>query len=338
MSKITKFLKEGIIKSVKAFVCALPNVVFDIVVLMAIASCFFAFKDDISIQSPTDLSHFNSGVYLISYADGSDIFFQNQNTLAYSALNKGINFILNYKRSHLDPQFAKDHASVLQQKKGAGLWLWKPWIILHTLEKVPENAIVIYADSGIVFHSPLHDLLKLVQDKDMVLTGDDPEQILETNTKREAFIRLGCDTPEFRGAKVVGASFFVIRNTPSARNFIKKWLNTCTMSEDMMNDKKSTLPEHPGFQGHLPEQSILGILYHKDPARKLVITDKVALRYISWPHRHPNSYRQFHAVMEGPASEHDSLLPYMQPNKAYFVIEESLLNNWVSIRLRKFLH
>lgn len=324
LSKLYPFLK-GIF----------PKVIFDVVLLIVISLYIFALKDDISVIPPapaTDVKpHIPDqaipGVYLISYADGDKVFFQNQNTLAFSGINKGIDFIYNYNKFHLDPKFVKDHAAVFAQKKGAGLWLWKPWVISYTLEKIPENAVVFYADSGIVFHSPIHDFVKMIQDHDMILVGDDPKFTLGANTKREVFIKLECDNPEFRKLMVVGCSFIILRNTPSTRAFIKKWLEICSLSDDMMNDNPSSLPEHPEFKKHLPEQSILGILYHKDPAGKLIIKDEVALRYISWPHRHPGTYRKFHSIMTGPAYEKDSLLPYLQKNRYFFVLQDFLLNN-----------
>lgn len=322
---------------IKAIKNILPKVLFDIFLLLVIALYVFALKDDISLASIQTQTDAPRDVYLISYADGHDVFLQNQNTLAYSAINKGFDFILNYRKHHIDPQFIADHASVFQQKKGAGLWLWKPWIILHTLETVPENAVVFYADSGIVFHSPIHEFVKLVQDHDMILIGDDPTYTLGAQTKREAFIRLGCDTPEFRKLNIIGVSFLVLRNTPKTRQFIKKWLDACASSEVIMDDSPSSLPEHPEFKKHLPEQSILGILYHKDPQGKRVVKDEVALRSIAWPHRHPGTYRKFHSVMEGPAFEHESLLPYLQSNKSLLVLQDFLFNNRLIVWIRKKL-
>ena len=56
------------------------------------------------------------GVYLLSYADGAEIFFMNQNALAASVINRGVDFIFNYRRSHLDQDFIKKHSDILNQK------------------------------------------------------------------------------------------------------------------------------------------------------------------------------------------------------------------------------
>ena len=63
---------------------------------------------DISIERvliPSTTKDYKPPVYLISYADGPEVFHKNQNALTASALNKGIDFFLNYKRYHLDKDF-----------------------------------------------------------------------------------------------------------------------------------------------------------------------------------------------------------------------------------------
>ncbi len=77
--------------------------------------------------TPYDRKHLDKGVYLITYADGNDIFFQNQNALTQSALNRGIDFTFNYKAHHIDPVFRNKNAAILNDKAGAGRWLWKPY-------------------------------------------------------------------------------------------------------------------------------------------------------------------------------------------------------------------
>ena len=108
-------------------------------------------------------------VYLISYADGADVFFQNQHFLVHSALNKGIDHFLNYRRSHVNAQFIKDHQEIFDTPLGAGLWLWKPWVILETLKNTPENAIIMYADVGFCFGGSLNQLWERLKDADMVM-------------------------------------------------------------------------------------------------------------------------------------------------------------------------
>lgn len=279
---------------------------------------------DISVEripiSSASMLH-NSPVYLVSYADGPEIFHKNQNALTASALNKGIDFFLNYKRYHLDKSFFEKNKTILEQKKGAGFWLWKPWIILKTLQTVEENAIIIYADSGFVFHSPLYPLIDLAAKHPIILVDYDPS--LHGNlgqiTKRETLVRMGCDTPSCRQGKHLWAAFSIFRNTPESRAFVKKWLDYCS-DEYILTDSPSTLAEYPEYRTHTHDESVLSTLYNLEPNGKHLITVPEFYKYASWHHRHPGQ-------------EYESLLPKM--GKLIRGIERKILNSSWMISLRK---
>lgn len=48
----------------------------------------------------------------------------------------------------LDPEFRRNHSEILTQKRGAGYWLWKPYVIYRSLLSMREGDILMYADAG----------------------------------------------------------------------------------------------------------------------------------------------------------------------------------------------
>lgn len=281
---------------------------------------------DISVEKvlpSSPATEHKPAVYLVSYADGPEVFYKNQNALTASALNKGIDFFLNYKRSHLDTDFIERNKTILAQKKGAGYWLWKPWIILKTLQTVEENAIVIYADSGFVIHSPLNSLIDLAMNHPIILVDYDTS--LHGNlgevTKRETLVRMGCDTPSCRQGKHLWAAFSIFRNTPESRAFVKKWLDYCA-DEAILTDTPSALSEYPEHRSHSHDESVLSTLYNLEPNGKHLITVSEFYKYASWHHRHPGN-------------EYESLLPKM--GKLIRGIERKILNSSWMISLRKVI-
>lgn len=267
-------------------------------------------------------------VHLISYADGPAVFFKNQNALAASALNKGIDFILNYRRSHLDTTFVKQNFSVLNQKKGAGFWLWKPWIILKTLETVPENDIVIYMDTGVVFRNPITPLLDLAKDHEVILFEYDPDKYWGKPiniTKREIFIALDCDTEKCHQGKHIWAGAAILKNTPKTRAFIKQWLSYCR-NETLLTDKLDTTRQYPEFHKQYHDESILNTMYNKNPNDVYLLQSKIFFqKYATWHHRHPNN-------------EYDSLLIDKHNNQGSFLYKtkNELLNNYFLLLWREF--
>jgi hypothetical protein len=203
-------------------------------------------------------------VYLVSYADGPEIYYQNQNALALSVLNRGVDFILNYRRPHIDPTFYKKHAKILSAPKGAGFFIWKPHVILKTMKIAPENAIIIWADNAFACHGEIQGLINLALKHD-VMVWNQTEFTLGHHNKRSNLVKMHCDTPACRQAPHIQGGFFMVRNTPRSREFVRQWEHYCA-DEKSITAILSELPNHPEFIRHLHDESILGILayLHRD--------------------------------------------------------------------------
>jgi len=219
---------------------------------------------DVSMQPPHPLSDTQkkSSVYLISYADLKDIFFQNRNMLARSAVNSGIDFIYNYRREHLDPAFIKANP-ILQESYGAGYWLWKPYIILETLRKIPEGSILLYADSGLFFSKPIRNYIeKGLSDpgKDVLLFAYDPKEygLAAKVASGDTFDAIHCRENRCRYGHHVWAGIVVVRNSPKSRHFIETWLNLCRNTDLLQGKTKSA--NYPEFRGQQHDEGILSAL------------------------------------------------------------------------------
>ena len=247
-----------------------------------------------------------SPVYLVSYADGEEVYFQNQLGLAQSALGRGVDFILNYRRSLLDPDFVRENKHTLDQKFGAGYWLWKPWVILDAMKRAPENAIIIYSDGGNVIKSSLAPLIELAKQHPIILIHyEDP--IYKTSrlrVKREVFIQLGCDNAQCHDGLPLWSGFLIVRNVPEARTFIEQWLSYAK-NPNLLIDGPSSKPELEGFSQHHHDQSILSVLYNRDPKGKFLIPYDAELmkKYLVWKHRRRG------VKLDDPYFIHESLVP-----------------------------
>jgi hypothetical protein len=130
----------------------------------------------------------------------------------------------------LIPPLSKKNKEIFAHKSGAGAWLWKPWIILDTMKKAPENALNIYANAGSVFTAPLAPLLKHLDKQSMLFAEYDNSAIYGTvkyRSKRDIFIALDCDKEYYWDATVTWAGFMVLGNNEEARAFIHEWLTHC---------------------------------------------------------------------------------------------------------------
>lgn len=265
--------------------------------------------DPIATPDLNTLDYFHrKPVYLVSYADGPEVYFRNQYGLAESALGKGVDMILNYRRSHLDPEFVEKNKYILNKKTGAGYWLWKPWVILDAMKKAPENAVIIYSDTGSTFKGSLASLIKLTEKYSVILSYYEDRSTCgsaSSSTKREVFVRLECDTPKCHNGPPIWAGFLIFKNTPEARNFVESWLQYA-QDPSLLIEGPTANPELPEFKSHFHDQAILNVLYSRNPKGKYLIPYDEVLRkeILVWKHRKAGT------SLSRPDIIYDSLIPY----------------------------
>jgi hypothetical protein len=227
-------------------------------------------------------------VYLISYAAGGEVYFQNQQALAQSAQGRGVDFVLNYRRSLLDPKFLKTHQEILDTKMGAGLWIWKPWIIQQTLASAPENAVIIYMDGGFIIRGSLRPLIEKVQGKPVLMAQYTNGSLAVQNVSQYQARFLKAHFQVLKRTPLKPAGFLVIRNCPESRAFIAEWLGYC-VRKDMINYTPAQEPEDPAFQSTQYDQSLINLtaLNHPHTVQTISYEDELVEKYVYWVHRRP---------------------------------------------------
>lgn len=229
---------------------------------------------------------------LVSYADGDPVFFQNQHALNASALNRGIDVMHMYRRSHMDSAFYKANKRTLTQARGSGYWLWKPYFILKTMHMYPDNTLILYADSGAVFTRPLDALFKKLKEHDRIFVGQGKSAPLKRHLKKEAQQALGIDQDEARlKGENIWAFFMALRNTPENRAFIKKWLDVCVQENLLTDVPLDPAHQDQDFEFHQHDQSLLSVVASAEPEKSLIIKkNDLRTRYgIINFHRHPHT-------------------------------------------------
>eukprot|EP00392_Amoebophrya_sp_AT5.2_P011419 g11496.t1 len=132
-----------------------------------------------------------------------------------------------YDRSAFDPQWAADHEHILSVKRGGGLWIWKPYVMLKTLEddSVPWDAAVVYLDAGNHFIAdPRPFVVDALRKSDVVLLQ--LKCCFEADwSKRETLMALDGDHHAIAERPQMGAYFLAFRKTPYSLRFAREWLS-----------------------------------------------------------------------------------------------------------------
>jgi hypothetical protein len=172
--------------------------------------------------------------------------------------------------------FYQENIEILSDQKGAGYWLWKPYIILKTLEKIPENDIVFYLDVDHYFIANTVDtsFVSLIKDhlsRDVYdPTREAPSQLFFNNKafiphgcKRDAFILTGCDTERYWTEYMIVPGYIFWKNNLHSIKLVKEWLRFCC-DKRIITDAPSQLgEEYPEYSGHRHDAAILALLVAK---------------------------------------------------------------------------
>jgi hypothetical protein len=206
--------------------------------------------------------------WIVSYAD--ELYRPSLERLMESASHVGIDERRAWERDALTHTwFYAAHKGVLDERRGGGYWLWKPFIIHETLREMAEDDLLVYSDAGIAIVSNLSPLFDLCTTKiDIVLfaghyddVGTPGPNLCGKWTKRDAFICLECDEPRFHQARMVDASFIVLKKGPRAVSFVREWMLYCCQRHLLTDDPNVCgHPNLPEFVQHRHDQSLLSLL------------------------------------------------------------------------------
>jgi hypothetical protein len=183
-------------------------------------------------------------------------------------VNAGMDECRAYNASVLDSDFRRRNEHIFSRVTGAGLWLWKPYIINRTLNEMADGEYLVYADAGAYFDGPVYPLLVLLETLDAIYRGvlvfgvGLPQRAY---CKRDAFLRQRCDTSQCHDAGQVNGALSVWRRGEHALRVVEAWLRDC-QDFQALSDLPSTLGQYdlPGFIAHRHDQALLTNVFTRE--------------------------------------------------------------------------
>lgn len=173
----------------------------------------------------------------------------------------GFDKVIEYSPNDLDEGFKREQAKTLVVKRGAGLWVWKSYVILKTLKEVAsEGDVVFYADAGTFFIRSFKHILKTM-DQDVWVSNIPLAE--KQYTKKEVFVKMGCKGPEFEETPQVQGGFVGVRKSQEGIAFVEEWLRLVCDYSLLAADTNPIYPESEYFVAHREDQSILSLLAKK---------------------------------------------------------------------------
>jgi hypothetical protein len=212
-------------------------------------------------------------IIVINYADHNFIKQQKYNTK--TAYKYGADIVIEYSPDDLDQEFKRKYWHILSEKRGAGYWLWKPYIILKTFEKCNDGDYLFYVDSGAYFVNKISYLIEEMNRKNDYIMAFELPLIEKQWTKRDAFILMNCDSDYYAESNQILAGYILARKCHASVKFFEEYLNYCTdyrILTDLPNEMGKD--NYENFIEHRHDQSVFSLLCkkynikpHRDPSQ-----------------------------------------------------------------------
>ena len=185
--------------------------------------------------------------------------------------------VFDYDREWLiSTDFYENNKSVLDDpnSRGDGWWLWKPYIIKKSLERINDGDILVYLDSSDTFFGDFRNfLINHFSGQDLLLTRAG-ENRNSWYTKRDAFFYMGCDSKEYWNSLQLEAGVFGAKKSSRSTEFIDEWIKYCQDYRIVSNGPNECgLTDLDGYIAHRNDQSVLtnlGVKY-QEPSNHDVI-------------------------------------------------------------------
>lgn len=199
---------------------------------------------------------------LINFADHA--YHNSQVRNSTSGLMYGFNSVHQFNPRDIDSKFLNKNKKILEQPRGCGYWLWKPYFIYKKLIDLSPGEVLFYSDAGCDFVKNFAPVIQHIRESEhgvcpFKLAGKHKEFIF---TKRDLFIETETDTEEYTHTPQIMASFIGIRKTDFAVEFFQKYLQYA-QNEQLITDSPSRAENYEGFKDHRHDQSIFSLLCKK---------------------------------------------------------------------------
>jgi hypothetical protein len=190
--------------------------------------------------------------------------------------------VISYGPNDIDVEFRNKYFDILSLKRGNGYWLWKPYFIKVTLDRMNEGDYLVYSDSGMCYVRNIDDLIKKMNqtNQDVFLT-DIP--LLEVQfTHPNVINRLNAEIFNFTN-QIQGAPI-ILKKSKFSCNFIDEWLTLCQDKSLLIVDESVSSTDEILFISHREDQSLLSICAKKNGIKPFVdVSDygRFPIQYLS---------------------------------------------------------
>lgn len=180
-----------------------------------------------------------------------------------------------YSNESLPPLF-KEYTK--RYPRGGGYWLWKPWVIHHSLKQLDEGDLLIYVDAGCTLypHSDWERYFNLLKKREAIFflaNGKNGKWC-----KKEVFTYFNPQNDCWKRANQIQATALLIKKT-QRNEIINRWYYLAENHPNLFIDipKEERNRESAIFKEHRHDQSVLTgcVCFSNKPEQYAILPEKM---------------------------------------------------------------
>lgn len=200
--------------------------------------------------------------HLISYGD--EKYASQKEFFKETALASGFfDEIMIYGPQDIDAIFYEQFQIFLNQHKGGGFWIWKPYLIKKVLDSLPLDDILIYCDAGCMINSRgiarFKEYITLLSQSDKgCIAFELPHREFEF-TKQEVLDYFGASA-EIADSNQLMATIILFKKSDHATLLVDKWCEALYDKPLLFADDKKRSIQNEKFIDHRHDQSVFSVI------------------------------------------------------------------------------
>lgn len=216
-------------------------------------------------------------IHLITY--GNFRYEESKKRLCSEAEETGwFDSITSYGPEDLDNNFKISFENILNQDRGGGYWIWKPYLIKKQLEKINDNDVLIYLDSGCSINKNgkkrLDEYIEILKNGDYGCISFQMNHLLEkTWTTKEIFKQFNVEEDgEIANAGQIVSGIQIIIKNPKSIKLVNTWNETLYENPLLFTDHYRD--QHSYFIENRHDQSVFSVIRKINSMNTAFLTDE----------------------------------------------------------------
>lgn len=209
---------------------------------------------------------------MIIAANYADKKFQRAQRLnSKTARRWGADRVIEYTAKDIDPAFRAANKEILDNPRGGGYYLWKPYVFYRAYQELQDGDYLIYTDAGSIYVDEIQKLIDCMEKEqvNLMLFSLQNEMLERKYTKRDAFILTGCDEEKYADTPQSIGGYMLCKKSQEVEDFFQEVLS---YAQDIriISDRPNTMGKenYPDFVDHRHDQSVISLISKKREIKK----------------------------------------------------------------------